>query len=104
MIILTGGAGFIGSATLAGLNHSKHKDIIVVDNLRSSEKWKNLLGKSFREYFSREQFLDALKRKLLPSSIEAIIHLGACSSTTEQNVDFLIENNFRYSVVLAEYA
>lgn len=103
MIILTGGAGFIGSALLSFLNAAGQKDIVVVDNLRSSEKWKNLVGKSFHDYWPREKLLEEVRNNNLPASLQAIIHLGACSSTLEKNVDFLIQNNYQYSVELARY-
>lgn len=103
MIIVTGGAGFIGSVLLSTLNQAGYKELIVVDNLHSSDKWKNLRGKIFRDYWPREKLLSAVQSNNLPEKIEAIIHLGACSSTFERNVDFLMENNFRYTVALAEY-
>lgn len=103
MIILTGGAGFIGSVLLAELNAAGFHDIVVVDNLASTAKWKNLLGKKFSEYFHKDDFLDIFEEDLDPSEIEAIIHLGACTSTTEQNVDYLIRNNYDYSKALAEW-
>ncbi|MBS1902979.1 MAG: ADP-glyceromanno-heptose 6-epimerase [Bacteroidetes bacterium] len=103
MIILTGGAGFIGSVLLAELNAAGFHDIVVVDNLASTTKWKNLLGKKFSEYFHKDDFLDIFEEDLDPSEIEAIIHLGACTSTTEQNVDYLIRNNYDYSKALAEW-
>lgn len=103
MIILTGGAGFIGSVFLSYLNNAGYSDIIVVDNLRSSDKWKNLCGKTFSDYWPREKLLEEIRAQRLPKKIESIIHFGACSSTLEKNVDYLIENNYRYSVELAQY-
>ena len=102
--IVTGGAGFIGSAFLAKLNQLGITDALVVDNLDSSEKWKNLNGKRFADYVHKDHFLERVENDVLPSGIEGIVHLGACSSTTERNVDYLMHNNYYYSKVLAEYA
>ena len=62
MIILTGGAGFIGTNTLMALNQSGHDDIVVVDNIGDTQKWKNLVGRSFRHYVPKEQLWDWLAR------------------------------------------
>lgn len=104
MIVVTGGAGFIGSAFISKLNAQGVRDIIVVDEMGSSLRWKNLLGKSFVEYVHKNYFLEQVRSAALPKAITAIIHLGACSSTTETDVEFLMENNYRYSIALAEYA
>jgi len=103
MFIVTGGAGFIGSAFIAKLNAEGIKDILVVDDLGSSPRWKNLVRKSFREYVHKTRFLEMVKGDSLPASVEAIVHLGACSSTTERNVEFLLENNHEYTKALAEF-
>ena len=104
MIILTGAAGFIGSVTLERLSRRHGEEILIVDNLGTSEKWKNLVGKKFSRYVHRDQFLSDLTDGKLPSAITAIVHLGACSSTTERDVDFLMKNNVDYSIELARYA
>lgn len=103
MYIVTGGAGFIGSAFLWQLNSQGITDILVVDNLGSSSKWRNLVKRSYRDYIHRDRFRDLLSRNALPHGIEAVIHLGACSSTTEENADFLMENNFHYSLDVCRY-
>lgn len=103
MIALTGGAGFIGSVLLRRLNQEGINDVIVVDRLGSEQKWKNLVGKRFAYVASPEEFLAGLERNALVR-LEAIIHFGARTDTTERNADFLVENNYRYSVRLAEYA
>ena len=102
MIVVTGGAGFIGSAMVAKLNEKGVTDILVVDELASTMKWKNLAGKQFADYVHKEHFLEMLLNERLPK-IEAIIHMGANSSTTERDVDHLMENNYRYTRILAEW-
>ena len=103
MYIITGGAGFIGSALVWELNRHGIYDIIVVDNLASTEKWKNLLGKRFTNYYHKSIFLDMLHNKAF-KNIQGIVHLGACSSTTERNADYLMENNLHYTIALCRYA
>lgn len=104
MIILTGGAGFIGSCFLKILNKNGIDDIIVVDRLGTGEKWKNLIGKKYSSYIHKDDFRKKLSENTLPDNIEAIIHLGACTVTTEKDADYLIDNNFNYSVELANFA
>ncbi|MCX7909059.1 MAG: ADP-glyceromanno-heptose 6-epimerase [Ignavibacteria bacterium] len=105
MILLTGGAGFIGSCFLKFLNDNGFFDIIVVDHLSKSEKWKNLVGKKFIDYYNKDEFLYFFESKKFTNiKFDAIFHLGACTNTYESNVDYLISNNFRYSVRLAQYA
>lgn len=102
LIVITGGAGFIGSATIRYLNDRGVKNIVVVDDLGTDEKWKNLVGKSFYEIVPINECFKWLEGQ--ESSIEAFIHLGACSSTVEKNASYLLENNYRFSIKLAEYA
>lgn len=104
MYIVTGGAGFIGSAFLKKLNDSGVEDILVVDNLGSSEKWKNLSGKRFADFLHKQKFLEIVANDRLHDKIEAVIHFGACSSTIETNAEYMMENNYRYTRVLAEWA
>ncbi len=103
MIILTGGAGFIGSCLLWKLNQEGIKDIIVVDDLDSSSKWKNLVGKKFLDYFQKDDFLLLLESKKI-TGVKKVIHLGACSSTVLQDSDYFIKNNYEYSKRLASWA
>jgi ADP-L-glycero-D-manno-heptose 6-epimerase len=104
MIILTGGAGFIGSCFLWKLNQEGIKDILVVDHIDgSSEKWKNLLGKNYYDYIQKNDFFNAVISRRVPKP-EAIIHLGACSSTTLSDANYYIKNNYEYSKVLALWA
>ncbi|MBG0778269.1 MAG: ADP-glyceromanno-heptose 6-epimerase [Desulfovibrionaceae bacterium] len=104
MYIVTGGAGFIGSAMVWKLNSMGIDDIIVVDNLGKSEKWKNLVGLRYEEYIHKEAFLDLAIDEELPWEVDAVIHMGACSSTTERDADYLMENNYRYSTALCQLA
>ena len=103
MIIVTGGAGFVGSAIIWKLNQMGIEDVLVVDNLNRSDKWKNLVNRKFSDYLHKSLLIEQLNRNKFPQ-IDAIIHMGACSSTTERDVDYLMENNFHYSIKLAEYA
>lgn len=101
-IVITGGAGFIGSGVIRYLNDQGIDNLIIVDELGSSEKWKNLVGKRFLDIIDKNQFFEWLQGR--ESAIEAFIHLGACSSTVETDASYLLENNYRFSVRLAEYA
>jgi ADP-L-glycero-D-manno-heptose 6-epimerase len=103
MFIITGGAGFIGSAFAWKLNQESIDEIVIVDSLGESEKWQNLVGLRYRDYLHKNDFLDLVSRGDLPWPVEAVIHMGACSSTTESDAEYLMENNYRYSRVLAEY-
>jgi ADP-L-glycero-D-manno-heptose 6-epimerase len=103
MIIVTGGAGFIGSAFVWKLNQEGIDDILIVDELGDSEKWKNLVGLRYQNYIHKEDFLDLIYTDAELKQVDAIIHMGACSSTTETDGDFLMENNFRYTQILAEW-
>ena len=103
MIVLTGGAGFIGSCFLWKLNQQGIKDVLVVDHLNESEKWKNLIGKKFYDYIQKNDFYHAVISRQIPKP-SAIIHIGACSSTTQTDANYYIKNNFEYSKVLALYA
>jgi len=98
MIVITGGAGFIGSALVWRLNQKSITDILVVDHLEESEAWKNLVPLTYSGYCDRLDFITRLERGDFGNSIEAIFHMGACSSTTEKNAGFLLENNYRYTV------
>ncbi len=101
MIVVTGGAGFIGSAFVWKLNSEGIDDIIVVDELDTSEKWKNLVNRRYADYLHKDDFLKMVLAEKLPFNVRALIHMGACSSTTEQDAGYLMENNYRYTCRLA---
>ena len=102
-ILLTGGAGFIGSCLLWKLNQEGITNIIVVDDLGTSEKWRNLVGKRFLDYIQKDDFLELIKESV-NIDISTIIHLGACSSTTLTDAAYYIKNNYEYSKTLARWA
>ncbi len=101
-VVITGGAGFIGSAMVRYLNDIGLFNLVLIDNLGKGEKWKNLVGKRFSEVVPIGETFTWLHDK--HEDIQAFIHLGACSDTTERDADYLLENNYRFSVRLAEYA
>ncbi len=108
MIIVTGGAGLIGSAVVHRLNQLGREDILVVDHLGHSDKWRNLAPLRFMDYMEKDDFearLDAgsLQRQPLRGAggVEAVLHLGACSATTETDASYLAKNNFEYTRKLA---
>ncbi len=103
MIIVTGGAGFIGSALIAALNKRGIDDILVVDRLGNDQRWKNLVNLRFADYLDKEEFLEMVAEDVVSFSTDAVFHLGACSSTTETDVTYLMENNFEYTKQLAEW-
>jgi len=103
MIILTGGAGFIGSNFLKKLNDEGIYDILIVDSLDTSEKWKNLVSKRFTDYCNKNKFMELVKKGETPEA-EAIFHFGACSSTTEKESEYLMMNNYYYSKNLFKWA
>ncbi|WP_462324391.1 ADP-glyceromanno-heptose 6-epimerase [Desulfoplanes sp.] len=104
MYIVTGGAGFIGSAMVWKLNRMGIEDILVVDNLSTGSKWKNLVGLRYSDYMHKSVFIDKVRSGGICGSVEGIVHMGACSSTTEQDADYLMDNNFHYTRTLAGFA
>ncbi|MDP8217004.1 MAG: ADP-glyceromanno-heptose 6-epimerase [Candidatus Kaelpia imicola] len=104
-IIITGGCGFIGSGIVWALNRKGLENIIVVDELGENEKQKNIANLKFNELIDKNDFLSGiLDGSFNSSSIDTIFHLGACSSTIERDLGYLIENNYNYSRHLARFA
>lgn len=103
MILVTGGAGFIGSAIIWELNNRGISNILISDHLGESEKWKNLRALKYTDYFEKNEILEHIVFDSLPYDIDCVIHMGACSSTTEKNCSYLALNNFEYTKTLAEY-
>ncbi len=100
-ILVTGGAGLIGSNVVEELNNRGESNIVIVDHLGKSEKWKNLSRLNFIDYFEKDFFLKKIEQGNALDDITRVIHLGACSSTTETDSSYLIQNNFEYTKILA---
>jgi ADP-L-glycero-D-manno-heptose 6-epimerase len=104
MIIVTGGAGCIGSAIVWALNKRGISDIVLVDGVEHPEKKKNIASLNYFALEDKEVFLDKIRKLQTPWSVDAIIHLGGCSSTIEKDETFLTNTNFNYTKYLATYA
>jgi len=103
MIVVTGGAGFIGSAIVWRLNQLGDNKIIIVDELGLDDKWKNLVPLKFDDFIHKDDFISMIIDRDIPLEINAIIHMGANSSTTEKDADHLFSNNYLYTQELAKY-
>ena len=104
-ILVTGGAGMIGSAIIWRLNQLGHDGILVVDRMDRSEKWRNLAPLRFLDYIDADDLLQRIKDA--PGrlkNVQSVYHLGACSSTTETDAAFMMRNNFEYTKTLAHWA
>lgn len=104
MIVVTGGAGFIGSNIVRELNQRGIQDILIVDDLGSDHKYKNLIGLRYRDYQHKDKFIaDVVGGKYQHIPVEAVFHQGACSDTMEYNVNFIMDVNYEYSKTLLHF-
>jgi ADP-L-glycero-D-manno-heptose 6-epimerase len=102
MIIVTGGAGFIGSNLVRELNARGHDDVVVVDDLSDGRKFANLVDCRIADYLDKSELLERLRGGSFPK-VQAVFHQGACAVTTEWNGRYMMETNYRYSVELFEH-
>lgn len=100
-VIVTGGAGFIGSALVWRLNQLGETDILIVDRMDETDKWKNLAPLKFADYLDADEFINKLDNF---NDTEIILHMGACSSTTETDADYMMRNNYQYTKKLADWS
>ncbi|VFP78908.1 ADP-L-glycero-D-manno-heptose-6-epimerase [Candidatus Erwinia haradaeae] len=98
MVIVTGGAGFIGSNIIHSLNEKNYTDILVVDNLNNGIKFSNISNLHISDYIDKESFrISILTNKHFFRNVEAVFHEGACTDTTEWNGKYMMDNNYQYS-------
>ena len=104
-ILITGGAGFIGSALVWELNRRGCENIVVCDRLSTDEKWKNLVPLKFADYIDGNDLLQAVQHS--PAKLgrfDHVLHLGACSATTERDADYLMRNNYEFTKQLCQWS
>ena len=104
MIVVTGGAGFIGSNIVKALNRQGRTDIIVVDDLTDGSKYVNIADCQLADYLDKDVFIERVRAGSMAGRVSAIFHEGACSDTTEWNGRFMLENNFEYSKTLFHFS
>ena len=103
MVIVTGGAGLIGSNVVAALNARGISDILVVDHMKDGHKMFNLASLETQDYLDKVDFLELVEREVDLGTVDALFHLGACSATTEWDGEFVMRNNFEYSKKLLHW-
>ena len=103
MIVVTGGAGFIGSNLVRGLNRQGIDDVLVVDDLSDGTKFRNISDCSVADYMDKDEFRRMVERNAFGDGIRAVFHQGACSVTTEWDGRYMLDNNFTYSKILLHY-
>lgn len=103
MKIITGGAGFIGSAICWKLNQLGFTDILIVDEDTNGTKQNNLAGLKYTDYIDKLDLLKQIEKGSINYGVDAVYHMGACSSTTENNMEYLMENNVEYSKSLGKW-
>jgi ADP-L-glycero-D-manno-heptose 6-epimerase len=103
MIVVTGGAGFIGANIVKGLNDQGHADVVVVDNLQKGEKFLNLVDCQLADYVDKRAFIEQVNSDSLALDVSAVFHLGACSDTMEYDGLYMMSNNYDYSKSLLHY-
>ncbi len=101
--VVTGAAGFIGSNLVRALNQRGATNILAVDNLAHADKFKNLIGCEIADYLDKREFLDRLENGEFASSLDAVLHQGACSDTMATDGRYVMDNNYRYSRTLLEF-
>lgn len=111
MIIVTGGAGFIGSNIVHAFNGRGENDILIVDHIGKGEKFKNLIGLKFYDIWSKEKFSEAIadlddvdpELQAMIEDVECVFHMGACSDTMELDGDYMLRNNYEYSKAVCDF-
>lgn len=104
MLVVTGGAGFIGSVLVAALNARGRADVLVVDDFETGPKWKNLRGKRFLDVVSPERFAHDLNAGAYDGQVDGILHIGAITDTSFPDMDELMARNVRYTRLLGRWA
>lgn len=104
MLVVTGGAGFIGSRLVKGLNALGHENILIVDDLTDGKKFVNLLSSNFIDFIDKDRFIAEVRAGIWSGKIQGIFHQGACSETTEWNGKYLMENNYEYTKTLFHFS
>lgn len=101
-IVVTGAAGFVGANNVKALNERGETDIVAVDNLTRSEKFRNLADCEIADYLDKNEFIELVRRRALPKP-DLVFHQGACSDTMESDGRYMLENNYRYSLALLDW-